>query len=137
MKLKINAINAISTNNANFNCQVCRADNSDLIEIFNIPTIFNVSSTEASISSEGLRIVSSSSPLSIFQANEDHPNLSDYYLRTSDSSASGSPETGNSAGFTASPAATSVPFGVSTDLSILILGSLYGASRLRKKLASK
>ena len=33
--------------------------------------------------------------------------------------------------------ATAVPFGVSTDLSILILGSLYGASRLRKKLASK
>ena len=33
--------------------------------------------------------------------------------------------------------ATAVPFGVSTDLSILVLGSLYGASRLRKKLASK
>lgn len=36
------------------------------------------------------------------------------------------------------PAApTPVPFGVSTDLSILILGGLFGASRLRKKLASK
>ena len=33
--------------------------------------------------------------------------------------------------------ATPVPFGVSTDLSLLILGGLYGASRLRKKLASK
>ena len=32
--------------------------------------------------------------------------------------------------------ATPVPFGVSTDLSIIILGSLYGASRLRKKLAA-
>lgn len=32
--------------------------------------------------------------------------------------------------------ATLVPFGVSTDLSILILGGLYGASRLRKKLAA-
>lgn len=32
---------------------------------------------------------------------------------------------------------TPVPFGVSTDLSILILGGLFGASRLRKKLANK
>lgn len=33
---------------------------------------------------------------------------------------------------------TSVPFGVSTDLSLIILGGLYGASRLRKKfVASK
>ncbi|MEM8830121.1 MAG: hypothetical protein AAGE96_12290 [Cyanobacteria bacterium P01_G01_bin.19] len=39
--------------------------------------------------------------------------------------------------FTATSAATPVPFGVSTDLSLLILGGLYGASRLRKKLASK
>ncbi|MGD1921649.1 MAG: hypothetical protein ACFCAD_23805 [Pleurocapsa sp.] len=31
--------------------------------------------------------------------------------------------------------ATPVPFGVSTDLSIIILGGLYGVSRLRKKLA--
>ena len=36
-----------------------------------------------------------------------------------------------------SAAATPVPFGVSTDLSLLVLGSLYGASRLHKKLASK
>lgn len=32
--------------------------------------------------------------------------------------------------------ATAVPFGVSGDLSMLILGGLYGASRLRKKLAA-
>ena len=31
---------------------------------------------------------------------------------------------------------TAVPFGVSTDLSIMILGGIYGASRLRKKLAA-
>ena len=34
-------------------------------------------------------------------------------------------------------APTAVPFGVSTDLSILILGGLYGASRLRKTLAAR
>ena len=34
-------------------------------------------------------------------------------------------------------APTSVPFGVSTDLSILILGGLYGASRLRKAIAAR
>ena len=39
-------------------------------------------------------------------------------------------------GATYSTAATSVPFGVSTDLSIIILGGLYGASRLRKKFAA-
>ena len=33
-------------------------------------------------------------------------------------------------------AATPVPFGVSTDLSIIILGSLYGASRLHKRIAA-
>ena len=33
--------------------------------------------------------------------------------------------------------ATPVPFGVSTDLSILILGGLYGVSRLRKKLSAR
>ena len=32
---------------------------------------------------------------------------------------------------------TPVPFGVSTDLSLMILGGMYGASRLRKKLAAK
>ena len=31
---------------------------------------------------------------------------------------------------------TAVPFGVSTDLSIMILGGMYGASHLRKKLAA-
>ena len=31
---------------------------------------------------------------------------------------------------------TAVPFGVSTDLSIVILGGMYGASHLRKKLAA-
>ena len=33
--------------------------------------------------------------------------------------------------------ATAVPFGVKTDLSILILGGLYGASRLRKVLTAR
>ncbi len=35
------------------------------------------------------------------------------------------------------PVPTPVPFGVSTDLSILILGGLFGASRLRKKLVAR
>ncbi len=33
--------------------------------------------------------------------------------------------------------ATPVPFGVSTDLSLLILGSMWGASHLRKKMVAK
>ena len=33
--------------------------------------------------------------------------------------------------------ATSVPFGVKTDLSILILGGLYGVSRIRKTLSAR
>ena len=48
--------------------------------------------------------------------------------------------TGNIGGFGgASYAAipTPVPFGVSTDLSILVLGGLYGASRLRKTLTAR
>ena len=49
----------------------------------------------------------------------------------------GAPGSGNGGEWNISAAATPVPFGVSTDLSLLILGSLYGASRLRKKLASK
>ncbi len=48
--------------------------------------------------------------------------------------------TGRSSSFsgylTASAAATPVPFGVSPDLSIIILGGLYGAFHLRKKLAA-
>ena len=32
---------------------------------------------------------------------------------------------------------TPVPFGVSTDLSILILGGMFGASRLRKNIAAR
>ena len=46
--------------------------------------------------------------------------------------------TGNVGGFSGATysAATPLPFGVSTDLSIIILGSLYGASRLRKRLTA-
>ena len=48
-------------------------------------------------------------------------------------------DTWNQNGFSGvsfSAAATPVPFGVSTDLSLIILGGLYGASRLRKKFAA-
>lgn len=51
----------------------------------------------------------------------------------------GSGVTGNTDGFsgiTFSSTATPVPFGVSGDLSIIILSGLYGASRLRKKFAA-
>lgn len=56
---------------------------------------------------------------------------------TNDWSGSGGVEYNNLALDLELSQATAVPFGVSTDLSILILGGLYGASRLRKKLASK
>ena len=49
--------------------------------------------------------------------------------------------TGNEDGFSgisySSSSATAVPFGVSTDLSLLILGGMYGASRLRKTIAAR
>lgn len=49
-----------------------------------------------------------------------------------------STNTANNDGFAGATytAATSVPFGVSTDLSLLILGGIYGVSRLRKRMAA-
>ena len=47
-------------------------------------------------------------------------------------------QTANINGFSGATytAATPVPFGVSTDLSLLILGGTYGVSRLRKRMAA-
>lgn len=110
------------------------ADNSDLD--LTPPLTWNVSSTEASINSGVFRILGGSASEALFQVNKDF-STRNYSIEDANGRTYRSPAFGGDAGFVATAVSpTAVPFGVSTDLSIMILGGMYGASRLRKKLAA-
>jgi|GEM_PF-3343443 len=59
-----------------------------------------------------------------------------YAFRSGNNASTGTPNT-LGRNVPAPISATAVPFGASTDLSLLILGGMWGVSRLRKKIATK